>query len=133
MAACGVDTSVLVRLATGHPEEQFEQTVASLTKLLERGEFDRLEAGTLVIAEAYFALQHHYRIEAVETRQALHSVLTSGLVHAARGEDVLHALTAHAEPGFIDRLVRIEDAHESRPTLTLDRKMARLPGCRRLT
>lgn len=132
MPACGVDTSVLVRLASGHPAELFERAVARLTRLLERGEFDRLEAGSLVVAEAYFALQHHYQIEPPEARRALHSVLTSGLVHAARGDEVLDALAARAEPGLVDRLVRIEDAHDGRSSLTLDRKMARLPGCRLL-
>jgi hypothetical protein len=55
-------------------------------------------------------------------------VLTSGLVAPSGGQAVLDALTASRDCGVLDRLIALQYAAEERATLTLDRKMASLPG-----
>src|SRR5437867_1217395 len=81
-ARFGIDTSILVRLATGDPENGFEHCVRKLTALIERDDAE-VFASNQVIGEAYVALQHHYGVSKPDVRAALASVLKSGLVDAA--------------------------------------------------
>ena len=60
------------------------------------------------------------------------SVFTSGLIEPARGDAVLDALRSTKEPGLTDRLIALDYANQPATVLTLDRKMAALPGCQRL-
>ena len=60
-ARFGIDTSILVRLVTGDPEDGFEQCVRKLTALIERDDAE-VFASNRVIGEAYVALQHHYGV-----------------------------------------------------------------------
>jgi hypothetical protein len=45
---------------------------------------------------------------------------------------VLDALRSTKEPGLTDRLIALDYVHQQANVLTLDRKMAALPGCERL-
>lgn len=128
----GIDTSILVRLATGEPAKDFDATAAALTRMVER-EHASLLANGMVIGEAYIALQHHYGVSKADARSALRSVLTSGLVAPSDGPPVLEALAASRGCGLLDRLIAIEYARDDLTTLTLDRKMAALPNATRLT
>ena len=82
-ARYGIDTSILVRLATGDPEDGFEHCVRKLTALIERDDAE-VFASNQVIGEAYVALQHHYGVSKPDARAALASVLKSGLVAPPR-------------------------------------------------
>ncbi len=128
---CGIDTSILVRLATGEPAREFDRIVAALTRLVE-AEHVALFAGPMVIGEAYIALQHHYGVSKPDAKAALHSVLSSGLVAPSAGEEVLEALSSRRGCGLLDRLIVLQYAGEGLETLTLDRKMAALPKATRL-
>lgn len=132
MPRFGIDTSILVRLLTGDPSRDYEKTRAALERLLTDDPAAEIEASNLVIAEAYFALQHHYGVPKDEAREALTSVLTSGLVKPQLGRSVLEALSEKAEPGLLDRLIAGEYSASGLVPVTHDRKMARLPGVRRL-
>ena len=44
----------------------------------------------------------------------------------------LDALRSTKEPGLTDRLIALGYANQPATVLTLDRKMAALPGCQRL-
>ena len=55
----GIDTSILVRLATGDPPDDFARCVQKLSNLVEDDGADVL-ASNQVIGESYVALQHHY-------------------------------------------------------------------------
>ena len=57
----GIDTSVLVRLLTGEPAEDFEHCVSSLRVLIE-DDGAEVFASNQVIGEAYVAVQHHYGV-----------------------------------------------------------------------
>jgi predicted nucleic acid-binding protein len=127
----GIDTSILVRLATGEPEQDFDKVVAALTQLVEV-EHIPLFASHMVIGEAYIALQHHYGVAKPNAKAALRSVLTSGLVAPSGGDPVLDALAANRGCGLLDRLIALQYGADDLSTLTLDRKMAALPNVTRL-
>jgi predicted nucleic acid-binding protein len=130
-ARFGIDTSILVRLATGDPEDGFEHCVRKLTALIERDDAE-VFASNQVIGEAYIALQHHYGVSKPDARAALASVLRSGLVMPLNGATVFSALEANTGCGLLDRLIADDYRHAELATLTLDRKMAALPQVRRL-
>ena len=130
-ARFGIDTSILVRLATGDPEDGFEQCVRRLTALIERDDAE-IFASNQVIGEAYIALQHHYGVSKSDARSALASVLRSGLVGPLNGAAVIAALEAQTGCGLLDRLIADDYRRAELTTLTLDRKMAALPQTTRL-
>jgi predicted nucleic acid-binding protein len=121
----GIDTSVLVRLATGDPEEDFARCVRALTRLVERDAAE-VFASNQVIGEAHIALQHHYGASKAEARAALASVLRSGLVAPLNGEAVFAALATDVGCGLLDRLIADDYRRNGLVTLTLDRRMAGL-------
>ena len=130
-ARFGIDTSILVRLATGDPEDSFETCVRKLAALIERDDAE-VFASNQVIGEAYIALQHHYGVSKPDARTALHSVLSSGLVAPLNGPGVFAALEATSGCGLLDRLITDDYRRAELITLTLDRKMAAPPHTRRL-
>ena len=89
-------------------------------------------ASNQVIGEAYIAVQHHYRVSESVARSGLLSVLTSGLIAPLNGQPVLNALQETGGAGLIDRLIAEDYSRSVSETLTLDRRMAALPGVRRL-
>ncbi len=127
----GIDTSVLVRLVTGHPEPSFTYSLTALRTLLEE-EGAEIFASNQVIGEAYIAIQHHYGISNVETRAGLLDVLQSGLVAPLNGGSVIAALEASGGAGLLDRLIANEYSRADLSVLTLDKRMAALLGVRNL-
>ena len=127
----GIDTSVLVRLATAEPEPDFQHCVSELRVMIEEKDAE-VFASNQVIGEAYIVLQRHYGISASDARSALADVLTSGLVSPLNGQSVVLALRASGGPGVFDRLIADGYSHAGLETLTRDRQMASLPSVRRL-
>jgi predicted nucleic acid-binding protein len=127
----GTDTSILVRLLTGLPASEFERCDRELTKLIEEGGAE-IFASNQVIGEVYVAVQHHYGVTKGAARTGLLSVLTSGLVAPLKGQSVLKALAEDGGAGLLDRLIADDYSRIVSETLTLDRRMASLPGVRRL-
>ena len=123
----GIDASILVRLVTGEPVQDYDVAARQLTRMVEN-EGAQLFASNMVIGEAYIALQHHYAV----TKAALRSVLTSGLVQPMHGQAVLDALAATKGCSLLDRLIAGGYSAAELETLTLDRKMAALPRAKRL-
>ncbi|MXX74984.1 MAG: type II toxin-antitoxin system VapC family toxin [Holophagales bacterium] len=128
----GIDTSVLVRLLTGEPREDFLDCVAALISLVEH-EGSEIFASNQVIGEAYVAVQHHYRVSKPDARAGLLDVLRSGLVSPLNGRAVFDALEAAAGPGLFDRLIADDYSRTGLAVLTLDRRMADLAGVSRLS
>ena len=129
-SSIGTDTSIVVRLATGEPRDTYLYCVDQLRALIASG-FE-IVASNQVIGEAYMALQHHYGATRADARAELHKVLTSGLIAPLNGLAVLDALTASPNPGLFDRLIANGYSKSDLGTLTLDRRMASLPGARLL-
>lgn len=127
----GIDTSILVRLLTGDPEEGFRRCVTALAALVEEDGAE-IVASNQVIGEAYVAVQHHYGVPKAEARSALASVLASGLVSPLNGTGVFAALQAEGGCGLLDRLIVDDYRRAELVTLTLDQRMSALPGARRL-
>jgi predicted nucleic acid-binding protein len=127
----GIDTSILVRLATGDPETGFQYAVRELTKLVSQ---DKAEVfvSNQVLGEAYIALQHHYGASKTEARKALLGVLKSGLITPLNGASAITALDTLTGCGLLDRLIADDYQQAELTTLTLDRKMAALPQAKRL-
>jgi len=130
-ARYGIDTSILVRLSTGDPEGAFEDCVRRLAHLTE-GEGAEIYASNQVIGESYVALQHHYGVTKVQARDALASVLRSGVVAPLNGPPVFAALASVSGCGLLDRLIADDYRRAELVTLTIDRKMAALPHARHL-
>lgn len=130
LARFGIDTSILVRLLTGDPEEGYGSVVSALTALIDDGA--EVFASNQVIGEAYIALQHHYGVSKTDARHALATVLTSGLVTPMNGAGVIAAIETNAGCGLLDRLIADDYRRAEMVTLTLDRKMPALPDVRRL-
>ena len=126
----GIDTSVLVRLLTRHPEAEFEHCVSRLHELVDEG--DEVFASNQVIGEAYVAVQHHYGVSKDDARASLRDALRSGLVAPLNGRSVIAALEATGGPGLFDRLIADGYIREGLEVLTLDRQMAGLADVRRL-
>ena len=127
----GIDTSVLVRLITREPEAQYQRCVRELSQMVEQ-ERAEVFASNQVIGEAYVAVQHHYGVSIMDARVALTGALTSGLVAPLNGQSALLALQETGGAGLIDRLIADDYSRTVSETLTLDRRMAALPGVRRL-
>ena len=127
----GIDTSVLVRLITREPEAEYQRCVRELSRMIEQ-ERAELFASNQVIGEAYVSVQHHYGVSKADARIALTGALTSGLVAPLNGQSVLLALQESGGAGLIDRLIADDYSRTVSETLTLDRRMAALPGVRRL-
>lgn len=101
----GLDTSVVVRILSGEPEDL---AVAAMRYLRERTrEGDQFLVSDLVLAETYHAFQHHYGASKKETLAALRDFLASPGVEAT-GEVAAVLATPQlesAKPGFVDRLI----------------------------
>ena len=126
----GIDTSVLMRLLTGLPAQDFSHCVRELRNLDKAGA--EVFASNQVIGESYVAVQHHYDIPRADAGDALLKVFRSGLVSPLNGRDVLAVLLAPRHPGLADRLIADDYRRAGLEVLTLDRKMAGLPNARRL-
>ncbi len=127
----GIDTSVLVRLLTGEPEEDFTYCVNKLSALVEEDGAE-IFASNQVIGETYVAVQHHYGVSKTDARAGLLNVLRSGLVSPLNGYSAFSALETSKSPGLFDRLIADEYSRAGLEILTLDRKMASLSDVRRL-
>ncbi len=127
----GIDTSILVRLLTGEPREEFLDCVAGLIRLVEQ-EGSEIFASNQVIGEAYVAVQHHYGVSKTDVRTGLLEVLRSGLLSPLNGRAVFEALEVSGSPGLFDRLIADDYTRAGLEVLTLDRRMATLTDVRRL-
>jgi len=127
--AIGLDTSVVVRLLVGLPEVQAVAARRRLERAVERGE--PVFVSDLVLAEAYHALQHHYRLPKSEARSILHRFATSGTVTVDPGEAVA-ALELRPGAGLVDRLIHARYRSLGVVTTTFERKQGALEGAARL-
>lgn len=123
-----LDTSVVMRLLTGHPSDQALIARTYLADTQRLGE--KVYVFNLVIMEAYFACQHHYKMPKADVPRGLHTLLSLStfVVHP----QVLSLLStdglAKAKPGFLDRLIHAEARGVHLPLVTFEKASARLGG-----
>ena len=127
--AIGLDTSVVVRLLVGRPPLQAAAARRRLEQAFETAE--PVIVTDLAIAEAYFALQHHYGVPKSEARALLLRFLQSGLVRADPTETA-DALAPRAGAGLVDRLLHARHRRLEAVTLTFERALGRLEGAERI-
>jgi predicted nucleic-acid-binding protein len=122
----GIDTSVLVRLLTGDPELLSKQAFSYLAETQSQGR--HLLVSDLVISEAYFACQHHYKMPKNALLAGLHKMLAEPIFVLDAG--VLNLLSqpgpASAKPGFVDRLIYADYASQGARLVTFEKSAANL-------
>lgn len=128
----GLDTSVVIRLLVGEPEEQAQRAWDFLAEC--EGNGVRAHISGLVVSEAFFVLQHHYDVPLALALQHL-----AGLLEDPRlsGDPVATEVLrtpglARAKPGLVDRLIHQQYRGEGQTLITFDKLAARLPGSRLL-
>lgn len=101
----GLDTSVVLRLITGEPEEQSQTARLWLTQFLRSG--GCATVSDLVAAEVYHALQYHYGMSKKNALSALFRMFLSRTVQPTgqAAKVLLQKGLATAKPGFVDRLI----------------------------
>lgn len=122
----GLDTSVLLRLLTGTPEDQAKRALADVQERLSRSEI--IVVSDLVIAEAYFALHYHYHVPKADALRLLEAFLAEAGISALGYAPAVLATPnlATANPGFVDRLIHAEYKAKAGLMLTFEKKAARL-------
>jgi len=130
----GLDTSVVVRVLSGEPRDL---ALVALDFLLEREKAgDRVLVSDWVIAEAYYALQHHYGASKRDTLDALGDFLASPGVEGT-GEVAAVLATPDlesAKPGFIDRVIHRNYLRSGADEVaTFEEAAAKLPHVRVLS
>lgn len=101
----GLDTSVVVRLLTGEPDDLALEAMRHVDERRRTG--DRLLVSDLVVSETYYALQHHYGVPKREVLETLRSFLATPEVEATGEAAAVLETPAleSANPGFIDRVI----------------------------
>lgn len=121
----GLDTSVVLRLLTGEPEDL--AVVAKQRLEQAHAENDTVMVSDLVLAEAYYALVYHYKKDKDEARQLLQRMATSGTVHVDPAQSRA-ALEPAAGAGLVDRLILNRYRSMQASTLTFDRALGAAGG-----
>jgi predicted nucleic acid-binding protein len=128
----GIDTSVFVRLLTGHPETDFQKTTAALKKLCAEEPSTELVVSNQVIGEAYIALQLHYSIDKADARAAVLELFSGGFISPLNGRRVIEILSTQGGAGLMDRLIADDYQNHGLKVLTNDKRMAKLSRIRLL-
>ena len=130
----GLDTSVLVRVLVGEPEELAARAASYLLERQDAG--DQVWVSDWVLAETYYALQHHYGVPKKDVLDALRGFLAApGIRCPGEASQVLDTPRLEtAKPGFVDRLIHRDYLRAGAVELvTFERSVARLPQVRVLT
>ena len=122
----GLDTSVVLRLLVGQPEDQAQRAHSYLNGLARRG--GQPVVSDLVVAEVYFALQHHYGVPKKEALQALRQMFAAGeIAPTDTAADVLALPNlATAKPGFVDRMIHSAYTTDRGTMATFEQAAAKL-------
>lgn len=128
----GLDTSVFVRLLTGHPESEFIRTVRALEGIYKSSPTTELVVSNQVIGEAYVTLQIHYKVSKSDAREAILHLLESSFLSPLNGKPVMEILNSTGGAGLMDQLIAEDYRHQGMSILTNDRRMGKLEGARLL-
>jgi predicted nucleic acid-binding protein len=124
----GLDTSVLVRLLTGEPEPLALVALRYLVQRIQAG--DGVLVSDWVLAETYYALQHHYGVSKKEALSALRDFMqTAGVEGTGEAVEVLKTPRLEsAKPGFIDRVIHASYLNSGAEQVVTFEKAARNLG-----
>lgn len=127
----GLDTSVVVRLLTSEPPDL---AALALVYLQERESArDVVWVSDWVLAETYYALQHHYDVPKKVALEWLRRFADSPGIQVSEITKETLALNGleSANPGFVDRLIhRAYLQGGAQEVATFERSARKLPGMR---
>jgi len=123
-----LDTSVLLRLLIGEPEDQHEASMRFLSEQLSHG--GEVHVADLVLAEAYFALQSYYAMPKKDALAALSLFVRHGgvIVSPAAREVLSIQNLASSNPGFVDRLIHGASYSGGHTLVTFEKAAKKLPS-----
>ena len=122
----GLDTSVVLRLLTGQPQDLAARTLARYQDGIAAG--DDFCVSDVVAAEAYFALQQHYRKTKEEALEALRGFSSGeGISFSQNFAASINTPNIHkANPGFVDRMLVSGYREQGQITLSCEKSFKRL-------
>ena len=125
---CALDTSVALRLLTRDPAPLFKAAAAFLSEQVDQG--TPLAVCDLVVAEAYFALQHHYGFPKAEALAALRDFAGHpGIEMSPITREILTLPNlATAKPGFVDRLIHGASHAAGQTLVSFEKATRKLPA-----
>ena len=124
----GLDTSVVLRLLTGQPQDLAAKALERYQDGIAAG--DDFSVSDLVAAESYYAIQHHYGKSKEEALDALRSFSSGdGISFSQNFEAAINTPNIHkASPGFVDRMLVSGYGEKGQITLSCEKSYRRLPG-----
>ncbi len=123
----GLDTSVVLRLLTGQPQELAARALARYQDGISAG--DSFYVSDIVASEVYYAIQHHYGKTKEEALTAL-KVFSDGegISFSQNFVVAINASNIHrANPGFVDRMLAASYRDQGQITLSCEKSFSRLP------
>ena len=132
MRSVGLDTSIVIRLLTGMPEDQAGRAREYLQEL--HSGKARAIISDLVVAESYFTLTYHYDVPKLEALERLADLLESGYVFPDPKGVALETLRTNskAKAGFVDQLIRNQYLSHAEEVVTFDVDFGRMERVLRL-
>ncbi|MDK3159955.1 PIN domain-containing protein [Kamptonema cortianum] len=129
----GLDTSVVLRLLTGQPEDQAGKALEWLMQAKNRDV--SIEISDLVLAETYYALQYHYEVSKEKALNALRELISDPAIRVQGvGALILQKQRlGNARPGFVDQLIHAQYHQESKRMLTFEKAARKLSNTEVLT
>ncbi len=123
---CSLDTSALLRLLIGLPGDQYQRAAQFLAE--QRASGESIHVADLVLAEAYFALQHYYSMPKADALTALTLFAQhSGVSLTPTAQAVLATpQLASAKPGFVDRLIHRASQSAGHTLITFEKAAKKL-------
>ncbi|MEX2606152.1 MAG: PIN domain-containing protein [Kiritimatiellia bacterium] len=123
-----LDTSFVIRLLTRDPLPLYQRAAEFL------GQWKKGSPGLLVpdlvLAETYFALQHHYIFSKEDALSTLHAFARHPAISVSPCADKTLALPqlSTAKPGFVDRLIHGTAETAGIPLVTFEKSAKLLPN-----
>lgn len=130
----GLDTSVVVRLLVGVPAPLAAAALRYVEQRLGGG--DEVMISPWVVAESYYALQHHYGVPKRDALRALRRLLESDGVQSTTEVSAVLALDGleSTKPGFVDRMIHAGYLQAgASEVVSFERAFGKLPNTRVLT
>ena len=129
----GLDTSVVLRLITGEPEDLALAALRTVERLLAANH--KVTVSDLVASETYFALQYHFGMPKSEALDVLATFFRQSHVEAAGAAAKILAtpILSSTRPGFVDRMIHAEYARIADTMLTFERAARKLSKTRVLS
>ncbi len=128
LVAYSLDTSVVMRLLTGKPTDQFEKAMTFLSDAQNEGK--ELFVTDLVLAESYYALQAYYGLPKDKALTALNLFAeSSGVTVSDTARASLRTPNLSTKkPGFVDRLIHGQSHSQKHLLVTFEKAANKLPG-----